>query len=100
MALQKVAESLHLPATMRGIIFPEKGRAAFREEPTPGCSPGTLLCQSLYTGLTNGTERNVLVGGNYGGSWPARCGYQNVGRVLAVGAGVEGYQPGEIIPTS
>jgi 2-desacetyl-2-hydroxyethyl bacteriochlorophyllide A dehydrogenase len=88
---------LGLPAMMRGVYFPEKGRAAFRQEPAPTCQPGTVLCQTLYTGLTNGTERNVLMGGNYGGSWPARCGYQNVGWVLAVGEGVQGYQPGEII---
>jgi 2-desacetyl-2-hydroxyethyl bacteriochlorophyllide A dehydrogenase len=97
MALHEDAQPLDLPAKMRGIIFPEKGRAAFQQEPTPGCSPGTVLCQSLYTGLTNGTERNVLMGGNYGGSWPSRCGYQNVGRVLAVGDGAQGYQPGEIL---
>ena len=86
-----------LPATMRGIVFPEKGKAVLQDEPTPGCDPGTVLCQSLYTGLTNGTERNVLMGGNYGGAWPSRCGYQNVGRVLAVGVGVQGVHVGDTV---
>ena len=87
-----------MPVTMGGIIFAEKGKAVFQDEPTPGCGAGTVLCQSLYTGLTNGTERNCLCGGNYGGwRWPARCGYQNVGRVLAVGDGVQGYQPGDVV---
>lgn len=93
----RYAKPLNLPAIMRGIIFPEKGRAALQDEPTPGCNPGTVLCQSLYTGMTNGTERNVLTGGNYGGSWPSRCGYQNVGRVLAVGLGVQEFQCGDIV---
>jgi 2-desacetyl-2-hydroxyethyl bacteriochlorophyllide A dehydrogenase len=93
----RYAEPLNLPATMRGIIFPEKGKVALQDEPTPGCDSGTVLCQTLYTGLTNGTERNRLLGGNYGGSWPSRCGYQNVGRVLAVGIGVQGVQVGDSV---
>ena len=86
-----------LPARMRGIIFPAKGQASLQEEPTPGAAPGTALCRTLYTGLTNGTERNVMMGGNYGGRWPSRCGYQNVGRVLAVGMGVTDLQVGDLV---
>lgn len=93
----RYTKPLNLPAIMRSIIFPEKGKAALHDEPTPGCNHGTVLCQSLYTGLTNGTERNVLMGGNYGGYWPSRCGYQNVGRVLAVGIGVQGVQVGDTV---
>jgi 2-desacetyl-2-hydroxyethyl bacteriochlorophyllide A dehydrogenase len=93
----RYTKPLNLPATMRGIIFSGKGKTAFQDEPTPGCSQGTVLCQSVYTGLTNGTERNLLMGGNYGGTWPSRCGYQNVGRVLAVGVGVQGFKVGDTI---
>jgi 2-desacetyl-2-hydroxyethyl bacteriochlorophyllide A dehydrogenase len=93
----RYSNPLNLPATMRGIIFPARGQAALQDEPTPECSPGTVLCESLYTGLTNGTERNVLMGGNYGGTWPSRCGYQNVGIVLAVGEGVNAFQVGDTI---
>ena len=60
-----------------------------QQEPTPVCGPGQVLCETLYSGLTNGTERNVLMGGNYGGRWPYRMGYQNVGRVI------EGIEAGE-----
>jgi hypothetical protein len=46
----------------------------------------------------NGTERNVLCGGNYGGrKWPNRCGYQNVGRILEVGPDVTGFSPGDLV---
>lgn len=94
----RYTKPLGLPAQMRGIIFPEKGKAAFQMEPTPGCNAGTVLCQSLYTGLTNGTERNVLLGGNYsGGQWPNRCGYQNVGIVLAVGRDVKDFVVGDLV---
>lgn len=66
-------------------MFVEKGRAAFVEEPAPVCAPDTVLLQTLYFGLTNGTERNILMDGNYGGRWPNRCVYQLVSRVIEVG---------------
>jgi 2-desacetyl-2-hydroxyethyl bacteriochlorophyllide A dehydrogenase len=91
------AQPAKLPATMPGIVFVEKGKAVLQDEPTPVCGPGQILCETLYSGLTNGTERNVLTGGNYGGSWPSRCGYQNVGRVIEVGAGVTDYAVGDVI---
>ena len=93
----RYANPLNLPGKMRGITFPEKGKTALQDEPTPECVPGTVLCETLYSGLTNGTERNVLMGGNYGGSWPVSYGYQKVGRVLAVGDGVQGFQVGDTI---
>lgn len=86
-----------LPPTMKGIMFVAKGRAELIEEDTPIRTPDCLLCQTLYTGLTNGTERNVMMGGNYSNGWPARTGYQNVGRVLAVGFGVKEFQEGDLI---
>lgn len=86
-----------VPATMTGVMFPAKGKAVLQDEPSPVCTPGHILCQALYSGLTNGTERNVLMGGNYGGHWPHRCGYQNVGRVIEVGAGVAEYAVGDTI---
>jgi len=85
------AQPAQLPATMRGLMFVEKGKAVLQDEPTPVCGTGQILCQTIYSGLTNGTERNFLVGGNYCGSWPSRCGYQNVGRVVEVGVGVKDY---------
>jgi 2-desacetyl-2-hydroxyethyl bacteriochlorophyllide A dehydrogenase len=94
-----VAKPAELPATMPGIMFVAKGQAALQQEPAPVCAPGQVLCETLYSGLTNGTERNVLTGGNYGGSWPSRCGYQNVGRVIEVGAGVTEYAAGDVIFT-
>lgn len=89
-----------IPDTMKRVIIAEKGKAVIEEERTPECEAGHLLCKTLYSGLTNGTERNVLVGGNYGriGGWPnPRAGYQVVGRVLEVGFGVEGFEVGDTV---
>ena len=82
---------------MKGIIFPEKGKIELLDEPAAEPESGRLFCQTIYSGLTNGTERNVLMGGNYGGKLPARCGYQNVGRILEVGEGCEGWQEGDLL---
>ena len=84
---------------MRTITFVEKGRAAFVEEPKPLCVADGLLLRTLYSGVTNGTERNVLLGGNYGGSWPSRCGYQLVSRVIEVGERAADFAVGDIVYT-
>ena len=75
--------------SMKGIIFAAKGQAILQDEPVPSM-PGKIICKTIYTGLTNGTERNVLMGGNYGGSWPSRCGYQKRRQSAGGGRGREG----------
>jgi len=86
-----------LPETMVGVMFIEKGKAILREEKTPRLQSGHILCKTIYSGVTNGTERNVLMGGNYGGSWPIRTGYQNVARVIEVPKSVKTYTRGDLI---
>lgn len=85
------------PEIMKGLMIIERGKVVLQDEPTPKCEAGHLLCKTLFSGMTNGTERNCVVGGNYGKSWPKRCGYQVVGRVLEVGFGVEGFEVGDTV---
>ncbi len=62
-----------------------------------------VLCQAVFTGLTNGTERNQLIGGNYSTSadhLPVSDGYQNVGRVIETGPDVTKLQIGDLIYAS
>lgn len=82
---------------MLGVIFIERGRAILRTEPTPKAGPGQVLCHTLYSGVSNGTERSCLVGGNYGGRWPARVAYQHVAQVEDVGAGVTQFHTGDLV---
>ncbi len=66
--------------------------------PAPG--PTQVRTQTLYTGITNGTERNDLIGGNYAtpdAHLPAQCGYQNVGRVVEIGAEVTTLAVGDLL---
>ena len=81
-----------VPATMPAIWFTAKGKTEVLNDVTPVGGPGRVLVKTLFTGVTNGTERNVLTGGSYNGklSYPGRCGYQNVGEVIEVGPGAPG----------
>ncbi len=66
-----------------------------------GPTGNEIKTETLYSGITNGTERNQLIGGNYapkdeqlptGGN-----GYQNVGRVIEVGPEVSELQIGDVL---
>ena len=57
---------------MKSIMFVAKGKTELIQEPAPVCGNDTILLKTLYSGMTNGTERNLLMGGNYGGTWPIK----------------------------
>jgi len=83
---------------MRGIWFTAKGVAAFQEEPEPELAPDRVLVRTIYSGLSNGTERNKLMGGNYHkGSYPDRIGYQHVSEVVGRGEGVTKFDVGDVV---
>ncbi|MFQ3549898.1 MAG: alcohol dehydrogenase catalytic domain-containing protein, partial [Armatimonadota bacterium] len=59
--------------------------------------------KTLYTAITNGTERNDLICGNYARpdtKLPAPRGYQNIGEVIAVGDNVQSYKIGDVVFSS
>lgn len=85
---------------MKGIWFTEQNKIELLEEDTPVSKRDTLLLKTIYSGLSNGTERNKLVGGNYSsGSYPDRIGYQHVSKVIEVGSEITNYQVGDIVFT-
>jgi NADPH:quinone reductase-like Zn-dependent oxidoreductase len=58
------------------------------------------LLKTLYSGLSNGTERNKLMGGNYSrGKWPDRIGYQHVSQVVECGGKIQNFKEGDIVFT-
>jgi 2-desacetyl-2-hydroxyethyl bacteriochlorophyllide A dehydrogenase len=97
MPTERYRKPANLPAKRAAVVFTAKGETALQQEEMPVAGRGQVLCRMKFSGLTNGTERNVLMGGNYGGKWPNRIGYQNVGEVVAIGAGVKDYAVGDII---
>ncbi len=59
-----------------------------------------IKTQTLYSGITNGTERNNLIRGNYSApdrALPSVVGYQNVGRVIEVGPEVKTLSVGDVL---
>jgi 2-desacetyl-2-hydroxyethyl bacteriochlorophyllide A dehydrogenase len=83
---------------MKGVMFTQKGKAEILDETKPKCNQDTILCKTLYSGISNGTERNLLIGGNYsGGTWPNRIGYQLVGEVIQTGQKIKSFQKGDIL---
>lgn len=85
---------------MKGLMFVEKGKAEFVDEPMPMCAPDAMLLRTLYSGLANNTERNYLIGGFDSGVWPNQCAYQLVSRVVDVGDRLKQFKPGDDVFTS
>lgn len=59
--------------------------------------------QTLFSCISNGTERNMMLRGNYAPSddqLPRGFGYLNVGKVVEIGKEVERFQVGDTIYTS
>jgi len=82
---------------MKSIIFPSKGKIDFKDELAPKCPSNGLLLKTHFSGLTNGTERNILLGENYGGKFPANAGYQLVSEIIDCGKNIRGYSLGDFV---
>jgi threonine dehydrogenase-like Zn-dependent dehydrogenase len=85
---------------MKGVMFTAKGRAELLDEPMPVCKDDTLLLRTIYSGLSNGTERSFLMGGPYSAPWPTRLAYQHVSEVVEVGRQITKFAPGDVVFTS
>ncbi|MDF1514847.1 MAG: zinc-binding dehydrogenase [Anaerolineae bacterium] len=87
---------------MKGLMFIKPGQAELTNDPMPAVMPDTMLVRTLYSGLSNGTERSFLVGGNYGAGqpWPKRLAYQHVSRVVECGSQISRYQVGDVVFSS
>ena len=76
-------------------------KALVTDWPEPeGPKGNQIKTQTLYSGITNGTERNNLIRGNYSASdkaLPSVDGYQNVGRVIEVGPEVKTLSVGDVL---
>ena len=81
-----------------GIEFPERGKMEFcelGEPPDPGSTQ--VVLETLYSGITNGTERHGLMADYGWGAYPGRHGYQHVSRVVASGDAVELVSEGDVV---
>jgi 2-desacetyl-2-hydroxyethyl bacteriochlorophyllide A dehydrogenase len=85
---------------MKGIMFTAKGVTELIDEPMPTCGDDKLVLKTLFSALSNGTERSFLVGGAYGGNkWPNRIGYLSVSEVVETGASITRFRKGDVVYT-
>jgi len=81
-----------------GIEFPARGQMAFYDlGAPPSLGPGQALLETLYSGITNGTERHGLMGDHGWDHYPGRHGYQHVCRVVALGEGTSSLAEGDVV---
>ena len=88
--------------SIQGLPDKRRQKVLIHDWPEPeGPTGNEVKTETIYSGITNGTERNQLIGGNYapkdeqlptGGN-----GYQNVGRVIEVGPDVSELQVGDVL---
>jgi 2-desacetyl-2-hydroxyethyl bacteriochlorophyllide A dehydrogenase len=82
------------------IVFTAAGVVAVEECLPPNLGVGQLLIRTRTTLISPGTERAFFLGlPNTPGSYPHYPGYSNIGEVVAVGEGVEGWTPGMRVAT-
>ncbi len=62
------------------------------------CGPDELVCETLYSTISPGTELRMLAG-HYGteGKFPFIPGYSSVGKVVETGSDVTGWRVGDLI---
>ncbi len=91
---------------MRALVTrlrPDKKRekVLMNDWPAPeGPTGNQVKTRTIYSGITNGTEHNDLVGGNYAhpdDALPAGWGYQHVGRVIETGPDVAELAVGDLL---
>jgi 2-desacetyl-2-hydroxyethyl bacteriochlorophyllide A dehydrogenase len=80
-----------------GIEYPSAGTVRLidiGQPPEPG--PNEVLIETVYSGITNGTERHALLGEHgWKGAFPGRHGYQHVGIIARAGELVKGFHVGD-----
>lgn len=86
------------------IMFPEKLRVVLDTYEFDDRAPAEyeLLVETLYSAVSSGTELAVLTNNQDIGHWrgnpyPTGSGYAAVGRIIAVGDKVTGFQTGDIV---
>jgi 2-desacetyl-2-hydroxyethyl bacteriochlorophyllide A dehydrogenase len=80
------------------ITYPERAEmrlASLDSPPDPGRDQ--ILIETLYSGITNGTERHAMMDEFGFGRYPSSHGYQQVGRIVATGEDVKGFSEGDLV---
>lgn len=87
-----------MPRQIKAIVYTGVDQVEFRQLELAPCGDDEIVCETLYTFVSPGTELRVL-GGHYGAAkrYPLIPGYSVVARVVEVGSGVKGYRVGDLV---
>lgn len=87
-----------MPKNTDVVIFEKTGHVGLGEAKLKECGPGELICETLYSTISPGTELRMLAG-HYGteGKFPFVPGYSSVGKIVEVGADVTGWRVGDLV---
>jgi predicted dehydrogenase/NADPH:quinone reductase-like Zn-dependent oxidoreductase len=97
---QALKKHTHLVAGS-AVVWTEPGRAELLRVEVPSARVGEITVKMLASVVSPGTERaQYLRLPNAGVSFPHRPGYSGAGVVIAVGAGVSGLEPGNLVAAS
>ncbi|MBN1675045.1 MAG: zinc-binding alcohol dehydrogenase [Kiritimatiellae bacterium] len=82
----------------RRLVAVAKGELELQESEIPEFADGKVLIETIVTLISPGTERAFLLGmANTPGGFPRGTGYNNVGRIVRVGRGVDGFKEGDVV---
>jgi len=84
---------------MKGLIYARKGEAQIISMEKPACGEDTFLVQNIFSAVSCGTERNVILGGNYNrqGFPFLSLNYQMVAKVVECGDKITKFKVGDIV---
>src|SRR5688572_10559456 len=99
---------MHVAGSVRNrrVMFPAPEHVVLAEEPVPPLQRGEVLVRTECSLISSGTEVTCLQGvfppATHWGRWvtyPWYPGYQNIGSIVEIGAGVDGLAVGQRVAT-
>ncbi|MBU4366411.1 MAG: zinc-binding dehydrogenase [Kiritimatiellae bacterium] len=83
---------------IKAIVFTAPNQIQIREFELPPCGPQEVICETIYSFVSPGTELRVLSGvAESKGKFPLIPGYSWVGRVIEVGTELKGWKEGDLV---
>jgi 2-desacetyl-2-hydroxyethyl bacteriochlorophyllide A dehydrogenase len=82
---------------MRAAIVPEPGRLEVVDLPEPAYGDYEALVEILTCSICSGTDTHILYDQFPMRAYPCVLGHESIGRVLACGAKVRNYKPGDLV---
>jgi len=84
--------------TINAIVFTQPNEVKLQQFSLPPCGPSEVICETIYSFVSPGTELRVLSGAKESqGKFPLIPGYSWVGRVVEVGSDLRGWREGELV---